>query len=50
MIDLERYAEKIGALSKAELRVSRDRDGEDEGERRRMRSSARDYDDLDDWE
>ena len=29
-IDLERYAEKIGALSKEELRVTRDMDGDDD--------------------
>jgi hypothetical protein len=48
---LERYAERIGALSKAELRVSRDREDSDEEEGRHMRKSAvKDDDDDDDWE
>jgi hypothetical protein len=50
-VDLERYAERIGALSKAELRVSRDREDSDEEEGRHMRKSAvKDDDDDDDWE
>jgi hypothetical protein len=50
-VDLERYAEKIGALGKAELRVTRDRD-EDEDERPQMRKSVvnNDNDDEDDWD
>jgi len=49
--DLERYAEKIGALGKAELRVTRDRD-EDEDDRPQMRKSVvnNDNDDEDDWD
>ena len=50
-VDLERYAEKIGALSKAELRVTRDRDENDEDNRPQMRKSVvNDNDDEDDWD
>lgn len=51
-VDLERYAEKIGALSKAELRVTRDRDENDEDNRSQMRKSVvkNDNDDEDDWD
>jgi len=50
-VDLERYAEKIGALGKAELRVTKDRD-EDEDDRPQMRKSVvnNDNDDEDDWD
>jgi hypothetical protein len=50
-VDLERYAEKIGALGKAELRVTRDKDGDDDG-RPQMRKSVinNDNDDEDDWD
>jgi len=49
--DLERYAQKIGALSEAEIRVRRDRD-EDAEETMRMKKPIREQeDDLDDdWE
>jgi len=49
---LERYAEKIGALGKAELRVTRDRDENEEDERPQMRKSIvkNDDDDEDDWD
>src|SRR5277367_6012589 len=51
-VDLERYAEKIGALGKAELRVTRDRDEDEEDERPQMRKSVvkNDNDDKDDWD
>jgi hypothetical protein len=51
-LDLERYAEKIGALTKAELRVSRDRDGDDDEfqERPSMRRAVVNQDDEDDWD
>lgn len=51
-LDLERYAEKIGALSKAELRVTKDQDDEEfPHERNQMRKSVVKKDDEDDdWE
>jgi len=49
---LERYAEKIGALGKAELRVTRDKDGDDDEGLPQMRKSVinNDNDDEDDWD
>ena len=51
-VDLERYAEKIGALGKAELRVTRDKDEDDDSGRPQMRKSVinNDNDDEDDWD
>jgi hypothetical protein len=49
-VDLERYAEKIGALTKAELRVSRDKEVEEGGQRGMRRSVVNQNDDEDDWD
>jgi len=48
--DLERYAEGIGALSKAELRVSRDREVDEGGTRGMRKSVVNQADDDDDWD
>ena len=54
ILDLERFAERIGALTKAELRVMRDREDEDEdtiGKRRAFRGSVvKNKDDDDEWD
>jgi hypothetical protein len=52
-LDLERYAEKIGALTKADLRVSRDQEDKDEEvqDGPRMRKSVVNQDEEDDdWD
>jgi hypothetical protein len=51
-VDLERYAEKIGALTKTDSRVSRDGE-EDDGigtERKQMRRGTVADDDDEDWD
>jgi hypothetical protein len=50
LLDLERYAEGIGALSKAELRVSRDREVDEGGSRGMRKSVVNQNDDDDDWD
>jgi hypothetical protein len=50
LLDLERYAEGIGALSKAELRVSRDREVDEGGTRGMRKSVVNQDDDGDDWD
>jgi len=51
---LERYADRIGALTKAELRVQKDKDEDEEyptSERNQMRQSVVKQDDEDDeWD
>lgn len=50
---MERYAEKIGALTKAELRVQKDKDEDEEyySERNQMRRSVVEQDGEDDeWD
>jgi hexokinase len=50
-LDLERYAEKIGALTKVELRVSSDKEVEEGGQRGMWRSTVnQNDDDDDDWD
>ena len=50
MLDLERYAQMIGALSEAEIRVRKNKD-EDAEESMQTRKSIRDDDDDDDdWD
>jgi hypothetical protein len=50
MVYLERYAERIGALSKEELRVTRDRGDEDVETGRIWKTVVHNDDDDDDWE
>jgi len=50
---LESYAQRIGALTKTELKITRDRDEDDEetfAERRPIRQSKADDDNDDDWD
>jgi hypothetical protein len=50
-LDLERYAEKIGALTKTDLRISRDGEDDDIGtERNQMRRGTVADDDNEDWD
>jgi hypothetical protein len=50
-LDLERYAEKIGALTKTDLRISRDGEDDDIGtERNQMRTGTVADDDNEDWD
>ena len=53
-LDLERYAEKIGALTKTDLRISRDGNADDDDEigmeRKRMRRGMVADEDDEDWE
>ena len=53
MLDLERYAKRIGALSDVELRVQRDQVDEDFEERMKLHRHkvvVNDADDEDDWD
>ena len=53
MLDLERYAKRIGALSDVELRVQRDQADEDFEERMKLHRHkvvVNDADDEDDWD
>ena len=53
VLDMERYAEKIGALTKAELRVQRDKEENEEysSKRNQMRPSVVKQDNEDDdWD
>lgn len=53
ILDMERYVEKIGALTKAELRVQRGKDEDEKysSERKGMRPSVIKQDDEDDdWD
>lgn len=54
MLDLERYAKRIGALSDMELRVQRDQEADEDFEERmklhRHKVVVNDADDEDDWD
>lgn len=54
MLDLERYAKRIGALSDVELRVQRDQEADEDFEERmklhRHKVVVNDADDEDDWD
>jgi len=54
LLDLERYAKRIGALSDMELRVQRDQEADEDFEERmklhRHKVVVNDADDEDDWD
>lgn len=54
MLDLERYAKRIGALSDMELRVQRDQEADEDFEERMKlhmhKVVVNDADDEDDWD
>jgi hypothetical protein len=54
LLDLERYAKRIGALSDVELRVQRDQEPDEDFEERmklhRHKVVVNDADDEDDWD
>ena len=53
MLDLERYAKRIGALSDMELRVQRDQEADEDFEERKLHRHkvvVNDADDEDDWD
>jgi hypothetical protein len=54
LLDLERYAKRIGALSEVELRVQRDQEGDEEFKDsmilRTHKAVVNDADDEDEWD